>query len=77
MVHLEGVKIVKWGIKANEDQRPGESLSLEYTKSAMQYTLTLDGKEFAPSTAVGWDHDAHDYWPNGDTWFFDKYLPKF
>jgi hypothetical protein len=75
MIHLEAVRVASWGINGSGDQRPSESVTLEYDKGAMHYSW-YDGEHFIHFGPKGWDQDKNAIWPENDMkWKYKEYRP--
>jgi type VI protein secretion system component Hcp len=77
MIHLECVRVAQWGINGSGDNRPSESITLQYDRAAMHYTW-FDGAAFLHFGPKGWDQKNNKPWEAKDTLpAFERYKPVF
>lgn len=69
-IALENVLIKSWNIDGSGDDRPTESVTLEFDKCALQYLSSTDGKTFSPAGQKGWDQIANESWTPANNPYF-------
>ncbi len=65
-IRIENAMIKQWDIDASGDDRPTESLRIWFSRAAMKYRTSADGKEFVTHGPLGWDEQANKDWKPDD-----------
>ncbi len=61
-IRIENAMVKSWSVDASDDDRPTESLSIWFSRSAMKYRTTSDGVTFKAHGPLGWDEQLNKDW---------------
>ena len=61
-IHLETVHVTDWEISADGDDRPTETVKIQYGRAAMCYQGTPDGVLLDSTIDDGWDQWTNERW---------------
>ncbi|MEN1678602.1 MAG: hypothetical protein AAGJ46_03345 [Planctomycetota bacterium] len=73
MIALDRVLFKGWEISASGDDRPTETLTLWFDKSAIRYDRTSNGRDWNHASPRGWDqHDNKEWLPGAEFKYFTQ-----